>query len=339
MRFIGTCRAAAVLAVLSTSFLIFCQAVPAQQDKPSDAPKVSKKEGELANKMQEGTDVGAKLKLAEKFIKDFPNSPLREQVARYIAGSISTVADLNQKLAFYDAYAKIFTKAGESDYAAPFQVEAYSKTKRYDEAFRLGGDYLSRFSGDLWLRLHLAIEGSNLARGGNRQYLDQTRAIIGKAIEIIESGTKPAEISDNDWKLAPTVWLAQFYQSLGFVIYSSGKRAEAAATFEKAASLDPKEVNNWAMIADITNQNYQDLAQKYMVASGSEQAELRKKAEAELDKVIELYAHVVGLTDGVPEKANLNTQMRGDLESYYKYRHRNSTDGMQALIDKYKTPK
>jgi len=31
--------------------------------------------------------------------------------------------------------------------------------------------------------------------------------------------------------------------------------------------------------------------------------------------------------------------MMADLTSYYKYRHNNSVEGMQQLIDKYKTPK
>ncbi len=340
MRFIRAYRDAGVFAGLFAAFFIFCQTSSAQQDKPQpDQPKVSKKEADLAKKLQEGTDVEVKIKLADKFIKDFPNSSIREQVARYLAGQIGTVSEVNQKSAFLDAYAKIFIKAGESDYVAPMQIETYTKTKRYDEAYKLGGDYLSRFGGDLQVRLHLSIEGANLARGGNNKYSAQTSDFAVKAIEIIESGKKPTEITDEDWTKAQTVWLGQFYQSLGFLDSSAGKSSEALANFEKAAKLDGKDVNNWAMIGFISNENYQDLARKYLLASGSEQAELRKKAEVELDKVIELYARIVAMTDGVAEQASLNSQIRGDLEGYYKFRHNNSTDGLQALIDKYKTAK
>jgi tetratricopeptide (TPR) repeat protein len=337
MRFIKADRLASVFAVLLAAFVIFCQTAAAQDKPQQEQPKVSKDEANLAKKLQEGSDVAAKMKLTEKFIKEFPNSSIREQVARYIAGQIGTVSDANQKSALLDSYAKVFTKPAEADYVAPLQIEGFTKLKRYDEAFKLGGEYLSRVSGDLLIRLHLVIEGSNLARAGNNKYSAQTRDFALKAIEIIESGKKPTEMTDADWALAQTGWLAQFYQSLGFLESAAGNNSEALKNFEKAAKIDGKDVNNWAMMGFITNQNYQDLAQKYTLASGSEQAELRKKAEAELDKVIELYARVVAMTEGVAAQANLNSQVRGDLENYYKYRHNNSTDGLQALIDKYKT--
>lgn len=339
MRFTVAHRQAGVWVVLLAAFVIFCQTSAAQENSKPEQPKVSKNEANLAKKLQEGTDVAAKMKLAEKFIKEFPNSSLRDQVARYIAGQIGTVTDVSQQSALLDNYAKVFTKTGEPDHAAPLQIEVYTKLKRYDEAFNLGGDYLSRAGGDLLVRLLLAVEGSNLARTGNRKYAAQSRDFAVKGIEVIESGKKPAELTDADWAQAQTKWLAQFYQSLGFLNSAESKDAEALASFEKAAKADPKDVNNWAMMGFIINQNYQDLARKYVLASGKEQDELRKKAEAELDKVIELYARVVGMTDGVAAQANLNSQIRGDLESYYKFRHNNSTEGLQALIDKYKLAK
>jgi hypothetical protein len=57
-----------------------------------------------------------------------------------------------------------------------------------------------------------------------------------------------------------------------------------------------------------------------------------------LDNVIEAYAHAVALAESNPNLQQVRQQYLQDLEAYYKYRHHNSTEGMQQLIDKYKTP-
>jgi len=338
MRFTESPVKSGVLAVFLTVLMIFCQSAIAQENSQKDAPKVSEKEANLAKKLQEGTDVAAKMKLAEKFVKEFPNSPIREQVARYIAGQMSNVKDAAQKTALMDNYAKIFAKTGETDFIAPYRIEALARANRYDEAVQLGSDYFTRVKDDLDTRLFLTIEGTNQVRAGNTKYAAQTKDFAVKAVEIIESGQKPAELDDENWKKAQTDWIAQFYQSLGF-LESAANGKQAFTYFEKAVKVNPKDVNSWAMMGFITNQNYQDLAKKYVIAEGAEQEKLRKEAEVELDKVIDFYARVVAMTDGDAAQANLNTQIRGDLESYYKYRHKNSTDGLQALIDKYKTAK
>lgn len=340
MKIMRSSRSSIFFAALLSMFAIFCVSTTAQQEKPKqDAPKISEGEAKLGKKMQEGSDVAAKVKLAEEFVKKYPNSRIRSQVARYIAVQIGSVSDVNQRLAHFDIYSKNFTNAGEADYAAPSLIETYAQLKRYDDAFRLASDYLSRSPEELPVRLYLSIEGSNLARGGETKYVAQTSDFAAKGIQIIEAGKKPADLTDADWKTAQTNWLGQLHQSLGFLNFASGKNTEALASFEKATQIDPKDVNNWAMIGLILNRNYQDTALKYSNAGRNEQTELRKKAEVELDKVIELYARVVAMTDGVAAQQNLNSQIRGDLTEYYKFRHNNSTEGLQALIDKYKTQK
>ena len=52
------------------------------------------------------------------------------------------------------------------------------------------------------------------------------------------------------------------------------------------------------------------------------------------------YARAIALSEGNAALAAVRQQYLQDLEAYYKYRHNNSTEGMQQLIDKYKvTPK
>jgi tetratricopeptide (TPR) repeat protein len=145
-----------------------------------------------------------------------------------------------------------------------------------------------------------------------------------------------ANINETRWQEYKTKWLPQLYQSIGIIDFNSGDAAKARASFEKAVALDPKDINSWVLIGTIMDDEYQTLALKYNAAGpGAERDELLKQANEKMDAVIDIFARVVALTDGKPEVKQLNEQVRGNLENYYKFRHKN-TDGMQALIDKYK---
>lgn len=303
------------------------------------AQKVTSKEADYAKKMQDAKlDVAGRMKIVEKFMKEFPKSEIRDKVAKYISGQIGAVADLGQRTAFLETYGKLFDKPEEADYAMPSWIEVYSKSKRHDEEFAMAAGYLSRPYGmnDLRTRLFVAIDGGALAYAGNKKYADQLLAICGKALEIIESGTKPAEVTDEDWKLGQTSWKGQFHRSIGFVQNSLAKYEDAYVSFQKATAIDPNDVSSWAMLGFITDAKYQDLARSYTIAEGAAQTELRKKAEIELDKVIDLFARVVGLTEGDQMQALLNSQIRANLETYYKFRNKGSIAGMEDLIKKYK---
>ncbi len=91
------------------------------------------------------------------------------------------------------------------------------------------------------------------------------------------------------------------------------------------------------MIAALLNDEYQAAAKAYqtMAAGAPKDAQL-KKVEALLDTVIDAYAHAIALSEGNAPLAQVRQQYLQDLENYYKYRHNNSTTGMQQLIDKYK---
>jgi len=55
-----------------------------------------------------------------------------------------------------------------------------------------------------------------------------------------------------------------------------------------------------------------------------------------LDSVIDAYAHMVALSEGKAQFQQVRQEYFQDLETYYKYRHHNSTEGLQQLIDTYK---
>jgi hypothetical protein len=93
------------------------------------------------------------------------------------------------------------------------------------------------------------------------------------------------------------------------------------------------------MLAALLNDEYQVEAKQYQsMPAGTARDEQLKKVQAALDRVIDAYAHAVALAEGSAPLQQIRQQYVQDLESYYKYRHNGSTEGMQQLIDKYKAP-
>ena len=81
------------------------------------------------------------------------------------------------------------------------------------------------------------------------------------------------------------------------------------------------------------------MAQTYQQMPASQQkGDMLKRINEQLDKTIDAYAHAVGLSTGRPEYQQLQTQALQNLTPYYKYRHNQSIEGLQPLIDKYKIP-
>ena len=324
-----------VLLLILTSVNIF-----AQGDKPADKPKVSADEAKAAKKIQDAKTFTEKLTASSDFIKKFPQSSLRKQVVEYVSGQVFDSKDDNQSITNSQSFMAVFTNPAETDAIVPSVIDAMLRLKRLDEAFATADKYLGRHDDDdVVVRLQLSIEGSNQLRTNNGKYATQTKDYSSKAIQLIEANTKPANLTDENWKEYQTKWLPELYTSLGFAYMFLNDADTAQVCFKKTVTLDEKNITGWYMLCTSVNENYQDLAKKYTVASGTEKETLLKKANETLDKVIDIFARVTALTDGNANYQPLNAQVRQDLEAYYKYRHSNSTKGMQELIDSFKVAK
>ena len=107
----------------------------------------------------------------------------------------------------------------------------------------------------------------------------------------------------------------------------------------KASELAPADPFNFVMLAGIVNDEYQSSAKKYQgLPAGPAKDEELKKAQTLMDATIDAYAHAVAVSEGNASLQPVRQQYLADLEAYYKYRHNNSTAGMQDLINKYKAP-
>jgi hypothetical protein len=309
--------------------------VPAQENKQATV-KVSADEDKALKKIEAAKTLDEKIKLMSEFIKKYPQSPARRQAAEYLAAQITQIEDDTQIASNSGTYLTIFTEPSEADIILPNLIDSYIAVKRQKDAFAAAEKYLARHPEDVAVRLQLAVEGSNLLRTGNKDFAQTSRNYAAEAVELIEANKKPANMDDASWKEYQTKWLPQLYQSLGVIDFLAGDKAKARVSLEKATRLDSSDVNSWVLLSDISNDEYQNLAQKYnAAAAGATRDELLKQANEKMDTVIEMYARVVALTDGKSEAKQLNEQIRQDLERYYKYRHKN-LDGLNELIGKYK---
>jgi hypothetical protein len=321
---------------LTIGILLAISGTASAQDNKQAQIKVSEDEAKAIKKIENAKTLPDKVKATNDFIAKYPKSPARAQAANYLAAQITQVKDDAQIIQNGETYLTMFSEPAEADLILPSLIFSYSTVKREKDAFATAEKYFARHPEDVSLRLKLAIDGSNLYRTGTKDYAAPSRAYAVQAIELIEANKKPSNIDDAGWKDYQTKWLPQIYQTIGFLDYYTGDKPKARASFEKATTLDASDINSWVLLATIHDEEYQALANKYNITeAAAERSALLKQANEKLDVVIDMFARIVALTDARPEAKQINGEVRQNLESYYKYRHK-SLDGMQELINKYK---
>ena len=311
-----------------------------EQDKKDkkDVPKVPEAELKAAKAIEAMTDVPAMIAAVGEFFKKYPKSSLRPQLAPLVAERIGLTQDPAQQIAQSESYLKVFTAPGDADYVNPHLVSAYTSVNRLDEAFALASTALDKTPDPIAAMINLTRGGLQEAEKGNQKYVAQSQQYGLKAVELIEANKKPERVSDARWTDYRTKWLPQLYQWLAIISLRGGDKADAKAKIDKAVGLNPFDPISYVVLSNMANDEYQRLAQEHKAATGADKAALLKKAEAQMDAVIDAYAHAIALTEGNPQYDAMRVGLKADLEGYYKYRHNNSTEGLQALIDKYKKP-
>lgn len=309
------------------------------QPAQPDAAKVSEEERKAAQKINEAKDNAAKLAATTEFIGKYPKSGLRPRIGEAFASMVNGTDDPAQRITYAEQYLKLFGEPGEPERVSASLLDAYIITNRAADAFRLGAAWLEKNPDDVDVMRRLAVVGLNEAIKGNDKFVKQGNTYGGKAIEILEADRRPASTAPADWAEYKTKWMPAIYREAGFLAMSSGDRATAKARLLKAAELKNPDPAVYAYIGQMNDEEYAEMAKAYqaMPAGAEKQARL-KEVEAQMDRAIEYYARAIAVAGDKPEYANLRTQVRAGLEEYYKFRHNGSTNGLQQLIDKYKTP-
>ena len=321
--------AALLIAVPS---LIFGQAAQGQ---------ASQDEQNLAKAVMTAPDPVVQIKTAADFVKKYPKSTLRPRLAQELAQKIDGTTDPAQKVSGAQAYREIFTEPTEQEMIMPILVEGLIQTKRTDEAFTVGSEFVTRNPESLEVLIQLVSAGTTEAKNKNVKFVPQSLQYGASAIQLIEADKKPAWMDPVDWTKYKSETLPGLYQSMGLLNLIKGDKAQGRASYVKASELAPSDPFNFVMLAGIVNEEYQTSAKKYQgLPAGPAKDEELKKAQTLMDAAIDAYAHAVAVSEGNAALQPVRQQFMQDLEAYYKYRHNNSTAGMQELINKYKvTPK
>jgi hypothetical protein len=323
--------------LLASLIVALCCLAPAGSTA-QDKAKVSDGEAKAAKAVEASVDVNAKLLAAEAFVKKYPKSSLRQRLVDLIADQVFDQQDAAQRLALAQKALAIFNAESEVAAFKPAVIDGLAKLERYDEAFAEGAAFLAKNPDNIQILVNLAITGTERAKLGNGKYVTQSREYGLKAIELIEADKKPADMIAAVWdKFKAT--LPQLQQEMAIISMMQQNEADAQTRLEVAVKLKPADPFNYVLLASIANREYQKAGESYKsMMDGKAKDDARVKVNALMDKVIDLYAHAVALSEGKAGYERLHDSTLGDMTNYYKFRHQNSTDGMQKLIDGYKLP-
>jgi len=325
-------RAWAVCALVST--LAFAPSALAMQDKAAQLPKG---EAEAMQKIEAAPDTATKLKLAGEYIKKYPKSTQRAKVVGYVGQEINKTPDATQKVTLLENALTVFKEPTDADVLNPILLDAYLKANRIDDAFSFAEKSLARTPDDVATLAQITFVGIEQVKQRNAKYVQPTQTYATKAIQIIESGNKPASLTDASWEDYKTKTLPQLYQWLGMLALMTGKGDEAQVKLEKSVSLNPNDPFTYYLLGSLVNNEYQKLAEQYQKQSpGPLKDSLLQQAQAKMDQMVDLFAHTVALSENIEIYKALHDQAMEDLKFYYTHRHGGSAKGLDELIAKYK---
>jgi len=326
--------------ILSACALVCALALgaAAQEAAKQAEAKVSGGEREAAQKIEKAKGTEARLQAAAAFVKKYPQSALRKQIAETLANEIAAVTDAQQSLSLAQAYQDIFNLPDEQQRVTATLLNGYINTGQTEDAIKLGTAWLAQHPEDIPTMQNLTILASAQVIKGNNAYAAQGRQLGAKAIELLEADKMPAGFDAARWPDFKKSALVSLYRETGVIAFKAGDKKAAAALFEKAAAYNSPDPAVYILLSELDTDEYELRAKEYQVSAVADRPAALKRVEEQLDKVIESYARAIARTDGVAQYAQANTAFRQDLERYYKFRHKNSTDGLQQLIDKYKRP-
>src|SRR6185369_11461161 len=148
--------------VLATASLTFAQG---GQGQPSPD------EQNMAKAVMTAPDPVVQIKTAADFVKKYPKSTLRPRLAQELAQKIDGATDPAQKVNGAQAYREIFTEPTEQEMIMPVLVEGLIQTKRTDEAFTVGSEFVTRNPESLEVLIQLVSAGTTEAKNKNVKFV------------------------------------------------------------------------------------------------------------------------------------------------------------------------
>ncbi len=167
------------------------------------------------------------------------------------------------------------------------------------------------------------------------------------AAGLLEKGVIPNVPDKANYKKEPS--LTYLYNVVGEVYLDNKMPDSALEYFRKAAAADPTNPRSYYFSGHVLYNSYLEVANRFLALPESERnlpiiqyKPETKKLLAEIydraDAVIDVYVRFLGLTAKTNPFGDLRAQVESIVTDLYRYRHNNSTDGLQELINKYRLP-
>lgn len=259
--------------------------------------------------------------------------------------------NLNQQTAF-EAGREYLGKYPNDEYAARVSgwVAAYEqaarkvqfenllfKEKKYAAAYALGKQVLASEPGDLRTIINLASAGYLASNTGDTSHNAETLAFARRATEMLEQGGKPS-----DWK--PFTGQPDALAYLDFVtgeLVLKETPAESIRYFRKAiaseGAVKHTPVIYSRLAAAYAASEYEPQSKEFEEKFGGKEATPESQAALEqinatVDRITDALARAVALSGTETQYAEARARWMQELTRFYKFRHNDSTEGLEAYI-------
>ena len=207
-----------------------------------------------------------------------------------------------------------------------------------NEALKVSPDNL-----DYLYLLAVNIRANELfANPPNYSHAAEAADFTQRSIKLIEAGKKPTGVQN--WKQNEA--LAYLYQTLAIIEEKNKNMDKALEYHAKAGTLEPTNAAHFLACGRIHQDRYLKAVEKYQAVPEAEKTAPEPKPEVKAaledvnktaDAVIDCWARFLGMTATKNDFGAVRGQVEKALVDLYKYRHPESPDGLQKLIDHYRS--
>ena len=258
--------------------------------------------------------------------------------------------NLNQQQA-YEAGREYLSKYPEDTYTAYVRpwVSAYAresrkrefarlfKAQQFAEVFVVGRQVLVEEPEHLKTLTHLAYAGYLAAGMGDEAHNDAALGYARKAVAAIDAGAQSA-----DWQP-----FADRADALGYLHFIIGELTlksdpeQAVVLFRKAVGYETSVKHTPVLYSRLAAAyvvgRYDPLSKDYQSRYAGKEADDESKAALEkiyvvVDLISDAYARAVALSGADPKYAEAKQRWSGELTRFYKFRHNDSADGLEAYV-------
>jgi hypothetical protein len=219
------------------------------------------------------------------------------------------------------------------------------KAKNVPDMIKWGNDALTDDPNQVDFLYFLAVYIYTYEVGAQTAVYDHASEDVGyiqRLIKQVEAGKVPAAVKDgfNKDKFLATLYLRQ-----AVIDQHNNDNEKALADYQQASKLDPKTAVYYLQAGFIIyNNQYKAARAKYEALPEADRNAAEPKPEVkaaedafnkQTDALIEIWAHYLAFVGN--DDATNRDQIHKVVADLYKYRHPDAPDGLQKLIDQYKS--